>query len=203
NTLVSKVFRNSGGASPTFADAAAGLAAMAFGSVAWGDYDHDGDLDLLVEGNNSNHVCRAYRNDGGTFSSFVDVFPASAGGSPSVASWGDMDNDGDLDVLVSLGGLTNRIFRNDGGSFVDLAAGLPNNSVPSATLFGDYDHDGRLDVLALGTTSGAVLFHSSGGPANTVPTAPTGLITHRNGNRLTLSWNASTDAETPSAGLSY
>jgi hypothetical protein len=44
-------------------------------SVAWGDYDNDGDLDILLTGQDSggNHVAKVYRNDGG---GFVDSGPA-------------------------------------------------------------------------------------------------------------------------------
>jgi len=48
-------------------------------------------------------------------------------GSSSVA-WGDYDNDGDLDILLtgySTSGSIARVYRNDGGSFTDISAGLP------------------------------------------------------------------------------
>src|SRR5579862_4221159 len=60
---------------------------------------------------------------------------------PSVA-WGDFDNDGDLDLLVSGdtgAGLVTRIYRNDGGgNFVDIQAGLPGVS-GGAVAWGDYN----------------------------------------------------------------
>ena len=47
----------------------AGLSAVYLSSVAWGDYDNDGDLDLLLTGTNdgTNGIARIYRNDGGLF----------------------------------------------------------------------------------------------------------------------------------------
>jgi hypothetical protein len=202
NAPMTRVFRNSGGANPTFTDVGAGLPAMDVGSVEWGDYDHDGDLDLLLDGIDalSNRTCRILRNDGGTF---TDIAAGIAGTGPGDATWGDYDNDGDLDVLVAgLGGST-RIYRNDGGTFFDAGAGLPSVASPGGGSWGDYDGDGRLDVLLYSTVSSTALYRSSGSPANSVPTSPTNLAVHRTGNLLTLSWNASTDAQTPSAGLSY
>jgi hypothetical protein len=125
------------------------------------------------------------------------------GTAPGAAMWGDYDNDGDLDVVVTGVAGPTRIFRNDGGTFVDTGAGLPSLGSPGTAIWGDSDGDGRLDVLLLGLATGTILYRSSGGPANTMPTAPTNLSVHRTGNVLKLSWNASTDAQTPSTGLSY
>ena len=44
---ISRVYRNTSG---TFTDISAGLTGCTYGSVAWGDYDNDGDLDILLTG---------------------------------------------------------------------------------------------------------------------------------------------------------
>lgn len=60
-------------------------------SIAWGDFNKDSYLDLLIDG-------RLYRNDSGT--TFTDLTTASGlTGSPAVNALIDMDNDGDLDIL--------------------------------------------------------------------------------------------------------
>ncbi len=140
---VAKVWRNDGGGS--FVDIGAGLAGALGGGAAWGDYDNDGDLDLLVAGNGT----RVYRNDGGVF---VDIAAALANTGASRAAWGDYDNDGDLDILVST-----RVYRNDGGGeFVNIAAPLSTSAYAAA--WGDYDNDGDLDLL-----SGPSLLRNDGG----------------------------------------
>jgi len=52
-----------------FTDIGAGLTGVVYSSVAWGDYDNDGDLDILMTGyTGSEHISRVYENDAGTFS---------------------------------------------------------------------------------------------------------------------------------------
>src|ERR1043165_5461385 len=76
-----------------FTDIAAGLTGVAnSSSVAWGDYDNDGELDILLTGKTSSAlVSKVYRNDGG---SFTDIAAGLTGVRYSSVAWGDYDNDG-------------------------------------------------------------------------------------------------------------
>lgn len=103
-------------------------AAQYRGSVEWGDYDNDGDLDLLYAGtagtSASVHTLKVYRNDGGGH--FVDLaFPIPT--SLTNATWGDYDTDGDLDILVgaSIGFI---LYTNNGA---DTFVSQSNSSVGS------------------------------------------------------------------------
>ena len=142
-------------------------------AVVFGDVDNDGHLDLLLAGATGPESALAprthwYRNtgggafvrvediDGGVVGTAQDQFPGLSGGS---AAFGDVDNDGDLDLLLTgtTAGATSisSLYQNDGGGFV-LADGSTegNAALPGvghgAVAFGDVDNDGDLDLLLSG-----------------------------------------------------
>jgi hypothetical protein len=143
-----------------FVDIGAGLPGVAYSSVAWGDYDNDGDLDILLTGDDGSYppVSKVYRNDGGAV--FTNTGAGLAGVTDSSVAWGDYDNDGDLDILLTghTGtGYVSKVYRNDGGGvFSDAGAALTGVS-DSAVAWGDYDNDGDLDILLTGGADGSPL----------------------------------------------
>ncbi len=86
------------------------------GDVAWGDYDSDGNLDLLLIGGTdvgSGRSGRLYHNEEGVLVPRIAVPGVAA----SNAVWGDYDGDNDLDLVV-MGSSVNinpllRLYRND------------------------------------------------------------------------------------------
>ncbi len=170
---LARIYRNDGaapGAPAAFEDIGAELVGVEYGSVDWGDYDGDGDLDLALTGYaDGGPVTLVYRNDQGAFARAAALRGVLRGS----ASWGDYDGDGDLDLLVSgcvvgpglCEGLT-LVYRNDGGTFAEQDLGLPRVAGPSA--WGDYDADGDLDVLLSGSpdlfsTAYIYVFENDGG----------------------------------------
>jgi predicted nucleotidyltransferase len=133
-----------------FTDIGAGLAGADHTSVAWGDYDNDGDLDILITGEaDSGCISSVYENDAGSFADIGAGLPGVGCGS---AAWGDYDNDGDLDILITGDtgvGYIASVYENDAGSFTDIGAGLTGVYLSSA-VWGDYDNDGDLDILITG-----------------------------------------------------
>lgn len=100
---------------------------------------------------------------------FTSIQPESFGIAGSLSNaWGDFDNDGDLDLAVSLKSGELRLYRNDDGVFVTIGAamGLPTGGRELRGLsWGDYDGDGWLDLMG-GATSPKELsyvFHNEGG----------------------------------------
>ncbi len=97
------VYRNDNG---SFTELNAGLTGVDNGDVKWADFDNDGDLDILMSGDNGNEVItKIYRNDG---TGFTDNGIFFQGVKNSALAVGDYDGDGDVDVLVSGWDGTNR-----------------------------------------------------------------------------------------------
>jgi hypothetical protein len=129
--------------------------------VAWGDYNNDGWIDL--------HVCsyngaiagffqndKLYRNLGnGTFSEIsMQSGLTETNGLAFQSVWFDYDRDGDLDLYVShdrghfLAFPGNKLFRNDGGTFVDVSAisGAGVELFSMGLACGDFDGNGWPDI---------------------------------------------------------
>lgn len=65
------------------------------------------------------------------------------------AAWGDFDNDNDFDLYLSNWGI-NRLFRNDGNTFLDVTStyNVYSDSLSNGASWGDFDNDGNLDLWA-------------------------------------------------------
>ncbi|HXJ58797.1 MAG TPA: FG-GAP-like repeat-containing protein [Verrucomicrobiae bacterium] len=203
--LLAGLWHNDGG---TFTDAKANLPGMDLGFTAWGDYDNDGDLDLLFGGNsNDGWITRLYRNDGGTF---TNADAGLLGLLWSSAAWGDYDNDGDLDIMLigydAVAQVKRSIlYRNDGSGFTDSGAAF-HNVFLGAVSWVDYDNDGDLDLLLAGNDNGLdilSIYRNDQATPNTPPNPPTNLAVKVSGTSAEFFWTASVDAQTPTAGLSY
>lgn len=142
---------------------------------AWGDYDGDGRLDLFIGNEMVNpnqalpaafgqdgatsfppHPSQLYRNRGdGTFEELSARVGLEVRGFVKGAAWGDYDNDGRIDLYVSLDGEPNLLYHNEGPqegggwSFreVAAAAGVSEPLFSFSTWFWDYDHDGWEDIF--------------------------------------------------------
>ena len=255
-TPITQVWRNTGNG---FTNINAGLPGVVYGSAVWGDYDNDGHLDILLTGaTNLNYpsgifgfdlgpfestdystpvtglpsgfITQIWRNTGNGFSNINAGLPGVWTGA---AAWGDYDNDGRLDVLLTgatnstilygndgtydfdiaePAGFISQIWRNTGAGFSNINAGLTGMAFSSAA-WGDYDNDGRLDIVLAGATAidtnGNVtamvsqILRNNTLVANTPPAAPTGLNASLSGSSVVFSWNAATDGQTPASGLTY
>ena len=158
SSAVDRLFRNNGDGSFSDISLEVGLN-RAFGNgfgVVTGDFDHDGNTDVFVA--NDMMVNQLWLNRG----SFqfdeeamlrgvaVDEYGVAKAGM-GVAS-GDVDDDGDIDLLVvNLQGQTDSFFRNEGTYFADATSALGLAS-PSrrytrwGVVLADFDNDGQLDL---------------------------------------------------------
>ena len=182
--------------------------------VAAADYDNDGFTDLFVAGVAGDLL---YRNLGnGRFEDVTlkaGVKKAEPGPWSVAAGWFDMENDGDLDLLVVhyvqwnpavepvCGGavrtfchpreykpLANALYRNDGkGTFTDVSkeSGIASHLGKGMGLaFGDIDGDSLLDVFITNDTEANFLFHNQGGGRFVEIGGPAGVAFNDDGRAL-------------------
>lgn len=145
-------------------------------SISAADYDNDGDLDIycccykIPDENgvtplpyhdaNNGEPNIFLRNDGDW--KFTDItaesgFEMNNRRFSFASSWEDYDEDGDLDLYVANDFGRNNLYRNDGGTFTDVApeAGVEDISAGMSVTWGDYNNDGLMDIYVSNMYSSA------------------------------------------------
>jgi hypothetical protein len=160
-------YENDGGSSPGFSKHAITTSANGARSVYTGDVDSDGDLDIL-SASYADGTIAWYENDGGSVPGFTErAITTSADGAHSVYA-GDMDGDGDLDVLSA-------------SSIHDTIAWYPNQTIHRSAVYparavitdaadgaksvhvADVDGDGDLDALSASAFDDAIAWYENEG----------------------------------------
>ena len=164
---------------PTFTKITTGAIVTEMGTgtaCAWGDYDNDGFIDLIVTSANAGTPQRNilfHNNRDGTFTKITNTVVTSEARDWRSCSWADYDNDGNLDLFVTstdANGLAaqNELFRNNGnGTFTKTTAETAGAIVPGgggseSAVWADYDNDGFVDVF-IARYGIDWLYHNDGG----------------------------------------
>jgi hypothetical protein len=164
-------------------------AAGNYGSV-WSDFDNDRDLDLYIakcrQGVTNpaapQRINKLYVNDGlNNFSEQGKKHGLDIGWQSWTADFQDMDNDGDMDCLVTNHDYPMQLLENDGaGHFTDIApaAGVDVEGNFLQGLFRDFDNDGLVDIITVGNFSSSTvathLFRNNGDKTFTAISNPFG-----------------------------
>ena len=143
-----------------------------YGSV-WTDFDNDGDLDLYIakcrqgvtDTNDTRRINVMFVNDGtNNYTEAAASYNIDISWQSWTASFGDLDNDGDLDLFCTNHDHNSQIFENDGtGHYTEItpSTGIDLTSMtPIESTIEDFDNDGYGDLLISG--SSAVFYHNNG-----------------------------------------
>ncbi len=124
-------------------------------SIALGDIDNDGDIDLIITGyDGSGYRLDKYINDGSS-TNFAGPFPFGIGIDIGSIALGDINADGNLDLIVSgwngSSGTLNKYINDGTGNFTRTA--FANGFNVSSLALGDIDNDGDLDFIVTGNSA--------------------------------------------------
>ncbi len=172
--------------------------ALTYG-VSWVDFDQDGDLDLFVTNIAASDRNILYENRGNLdFTPRDDLAVVGESRGPSKGhTWGDFDNDGNLDLFVANGtegtetiedyGLANFLYMGrDDGSFERVRQGsiATDRNISAGAAWADFDRDGDLDLLVANwgeSDEDNLLYRNDGAPGNWLIIQPQGTVGNRQG----------------------
>jgi hypothetical protein len=130
---------------------------------AWIDFDNDQDLDLYVahcrqsstSPTDERRINRLFVNDGNNnYTEQAATFGINIGWQTWTSSFGDIDNDGDLDLVLTNHDHASQVFENDGsGMYTELLnTGFSTSGItPIESVLEDFDNDGYMDILVTGS----------------------------------------------------
>lgn len=143
-----------------------------YGSV-YSDFDNDGDVDLYIakcrqsvnSPTDGRRINVMFVNNGnGTYTERAADFNINVGWQSWTASFGDIDNDGDFDLLLTNHDYESQILENNGSNiYSDISASTGFNTsdvTPIQSVFEDFDNDGFVDIMISG--SGARIWKNNG-----------------------------------------
>ncbi len=157
-----------------------------FMGVAIGDYDNNGYLDIYSTNDPPGNALLKNNGDG-TFTNVAEQLGVSVYKSCWGTNFLDYDNDGDLDLYVSVVGgspiLKNPLFENlDNGNFQEVNnIGLEDSYKSYGNSIGDFNNDGYYDIAVFNNIYNCSLYKSSGGTNNWIKMNLKGVESNKDG----------------------
>lgn len=146
------------------------------GVASWMDYDNDCDQDIFLiksgrthpNGGEDNRFFHNELQETGSlnFTRVLGGAMLSHFDKDFQASWGDYDNDGDMDVYLGNFDAPNYLYRNEGDSiFTQITSGSPveDNTATLGSTWGDFDNDGDLDLFVSNTLGQNSAYYENNG----------------------------------------
>jgi hypothetical protein len=135
-------------------------------TCSWIDYDNDGKMDVFLPSNDST-LNNLYHNDGnGNFTKTTSTGVTNDGGRSTGSCWGDIDNDGDMDLFVAnQSNGKNFLYKNNGNkTFTKVTIGevVNDKSNSHGCSFQDMDNDGDLDLYVTNDRGNCYLYMNDG-----------------------------------------
>jgi hypothetical protein len=174
NNLVS-IFMNTSTTTISFATKVDYTTGSNPNSVAIGDLNNDGKMDLAVANFFSDSVSIFINNGNGTFASKVDY---TTGTTPVSVAIGDLNNDGKMDLaVVNYSSASVSTFLNNGNGTFATKVDYTTGNVPDSVAIDDLNNDGFMDILTASTGQNAVIIflNDSLGNFTSTTTAFTGF----------------------------
>ena len=170
----SQIWRNEGGVFVRISGVPTDFSTYSYDA---GDCDGDGDLDLIganADSSNKEMLLRNFNGDGSIWQKISSQITPNPSVDDNDTKFLDLDNDGDLDLIVAvLGGTRERVYVNSGNcTFVENTSLISSQSDSSLdVMVGDLTGDGRLDIVTAQGESGNFqnrIYVNVNGPVDTL-----------------------------------
>jgi hypothetical protein len=163
-----------------------------YGTV-WTDFDNDGDVDLYIakcrqaasSGTDPRRRDVLFENLGnGNYMDRGATYNLGSMDQDWTPSYGDLDNDGDFDMLLTKHNTSPNLYINNGTGHFTASTTLAFGSMPMQSQFEDLDNDGFVDVIMTGDNDHRI-YHNNGNGTFT-NTTPAGFMQSGSNNLLSF-----------------
>ena len=161
-------YENDGNSNPNYTKNIVSTNAPGANDIYVADMDGDGDLDI-ISGNVGDDTISLFKNDGAADPSWTAANIANTANGTNSIHVGDIDNDGDLDIVAGIYGQTYIAwYENDGAANPswatnNIATSLDNNN---DVYLADIDKDGDLDIVSASGSYDTIAWYENDGAAD-------------------------------------